>query len=387
MKVVFVLAGFLILIIGGLMLTGCSAFGTRPDSKYEAKLEASPHYDKKAHKFVNRRQQVLDDNRKEAMSFSTFKEWFSKGVDRSPIKPLPQVKPDLVEFMKPSDEIKTIWFGHSTFLLNLNGKIVLVDPVFSGSASPFSFMVKRFQKPALELSELPPVDYVVISHDHYDHLDMESMKFFKDKAATKFVTPLGVGSHLIGWGIEANRITELDWWQTHQESGIDFIATPAQHFSGRDGIHDNTTLWASWVIRTDKHNIYFSGDSGYDTHFKEIGEKYGPFDLAFIENGQYNIKWHAVHMLPEQSVQAYFDLKAKRYFPVHWGMFELAFHSWYEPIMKISEASKVRGINLVSPKLGETIVINDHYVNKEWWNEMLEERKAPAIAEKVVELK
>ena len=377
MKTVLALVGIVILLIGGLMLTGCSSFGTRPDKNYEAKFEGSSQYDKMRHMFVNRRQALLDENKKEAMSFATFKEWFAKGVDRVPTKPLPQVKPDLKAFLEPSDDIKTIWFGHSTFLLNLSGKIILVDPVFSESASPFKFMVKRFQRPVLELSELPPVDYVVISHDHYDHLDMDSMKFFKEKKATKFVTPLGVGSHLIGWGIEADRITELDWWGSHKVSGVEFIATPAQHFSGRDGIHDNTTLWASWVIRTDKHNIYFSGDSGYDTHFKEIGEKYGPFDVAFIENGQYNIKWHAVHMLPEQSVQAYFDLKAKRYFPVHWGMFELAFHSWYEPIVKISQAAKEKGINLVAPKLGEMIAINDQLVAQAWWKEFVAPAQNP----------
>lgn len=365
-----VFLGLMALVIGGVMMAGCSSFGTRPGKEYKEKFQTSLQYDKDENIFVNRRPTLLKEMRKEAMSFSTFVEWFQKGQDRVPSSPLPQVKPDMQEFLKPSDEIKVVWFGHSTFLLNLNGKIVLVDPVFSGSAAPFKFMVKRFQKPALELSELPPVDFIVISHDHYDHLDMDTMKFFKEKKNTQFVTPLGVSSHLIGWGIEKDRITELDWWQKHQASGIDFIATPAQHFSGRDGIHDNGTLWASWVIRTNKHNIYFSGDSGYDEHFKKIGEEYGPFDLAFIENGQYNVKWKAVHMLPEESVQAYFDLKAKRYFPVHWGMFELAFHSWYEPIVKLNQAAKEKGINLVAPKLGETIVVNDKYVSKAWWEEV-----------------
>ena len=347
-------------------MSGCSAFGTRPGKDDEQKFKTSAHYNSEDKIFFNRRPNLVKEMRKNAMSFSTFKEWFAGGENRKPSKPLPEIKPDMKEFVKPSSDIKVVWFGHSTFLLNMDGKIILVDPVFSGSASPFSFMVKRFQKPVLELSELPPIDYVVISHDHYDHLDMESIQFFKDKK-TLFVAPLGVGSHMIGWGISSNRITELDWWQTHGQDGLSFTATPAQHFSGRDGLHDNTTLWASWVIKSENHNIYFSGDSGYDTHFKDIGDKYGPFDLAFIENGQYNPKWKEVHMLPEESVKAFYDLKAKRYFPVHWGMFELAFHSWNEPIQRISEMAWNQGIPLVSPKLGEVVQVTDSYKNLFWW--------------------
>lgn len=387
MKIAFGFIALVTLMIGGLMIAGCSSFGTLPGKEDEAKFQTSLQYDKNENTFVNRRSTILKDMKKEAMSLSTFIEWFKKGQDRVPSQPLPQVKPDMQEFLKPSDEMKVVWFGHSTFLLNLSGKIILVDPVFSGSAAPFKFMVKRFQKPALELDELPPVDFIVISHDHYDHLDMDTMKFFKEKKDTKLVTPLGVGSHLVGWGIEKGRITELDWWQKHQVSGVEFIATPAQHFSGRDGIHENSTLWASWVIRNDKHNIYFSGDSGYDEHFKKIGEEYGPFDVAFIENGQYNIKWKEVHMLPEESVQAYFDLKAKRYFPVHWGMFELAFHSWYEPIVKLSQAAKEKGINLISPKLGETIVVNDKYVSYPWWEEMIKVNKQIAGSQQLGEVR
>lgn len=351
-------------------MTGCSAFGTRPDKTYDEKFKASSHYNQKEKIFFNRRPDLVKEMRKRAMSFAVFKEWFSKGLDRIPTKPLPEVKPSMEEFMAASSEMKVIWFGHSTFLLNMNGRIILVDPVFSGSAAPFSFMVKRFQKPVLELAELPKIDYVIISHDHYDHLDMESIQFFKDKDVT-ILAPLGVSSHMIGWGIDSQKIVELDWWQSHKDGEFEFVATPAQHFSGRNGIHDNTTLWASWVIKNQSHNIYFSGDSGYDTHFKEIGDKYGPFDLAFLENGQYNEKWKEVHMLPEESVQAYFDLRAKRYFPVHWGMFELAFHSWYEPIVKVNQYSKEKGVNLISPKLGEIIQINDQYLNKAWWEEII----------------
>lgn len=341
-------------------------FGSLPNEDAQKKFSQSSQYNADQKIFQNRRPDLVKEMRKRAMSFSVFKEWFSKGVDRVPLSPLPEIKPDLNEFLKPSSDIKVIWFGHSTFLLNLDGKLILVDPVFSGNASPFTFAVKRFQKPVLSIAELPPVDYVILSHDHYDHLDMESIKFFVDKK-TPFLVPLGVDSHLVGWGIQPGRITVLDWWQTHKVGDLEFTATPAQHFSGRDGFHENETLWASWVIKNSKHTIYFSGDSGYDTHFKAIGDQFGPFDLAFIENGQYNEKWKEVHVLPEESVQAAIDLKAKRYFPVHWGMFELAFHPWYEPITRVSKLTKEKQIPLVSPKLGQIVTVNDSYQNVNWW--------------------
>ncbi len=348
---------------------GCSAFGTRPDKVYQQKFTQSQHYNPQEKVFVNRQQEAIKEMRKKAMSFATFKEVFFGGSpDRVPKKPLPEVMPDLAEFLKPSKDIKSIWFGHSTFLLNINNKIVLIDPVFSGTASPFSFMVKRFQKPVLDLSELPKIDYIIISHDHYDHLDMQSMIFFKDKDV-KFIMPLGVGSHLIGWGVSPDKITELDWWQETQVDGLKLIATPAQHFSGRSGLKDNETLWASWVIQSENHKLFYSGDSGYDIHFKEIGDKYGPFDVAYIECGQYNEKWKEVHMLPTDSIQAFYDLKAKRFFPVHWGMFELSVHSWYEPIEIVHAASVEKGFKLLSPKIGQVIEVNDTYKIETWWKQ------------------
>ncbi|OUR95811.1 hydrolase [Halobacteriovorax marinus] len=353
------------------MLSSCGTFGTRPKGAMLEQIQKSPQYNSEKKSFINRRHKVIAEMKKDSMNWGTMKEWLFGGVNRVPKMELPQVKPDIAEFLTPSKELKVIWFGHSTFLLNMSGKIILVDPVFSGSAAPFSFMVKRFQKPALSLEELPAIDYIVISHDHYDHLDMESIQFFKDKK-TKFVTPLGVGSHLVGWGIERERISELDWWDKLEVEGVSFIATPSQHFSGRDGFHDNETLWASWVIQNSEHNIYFSGDSGYDEHFKKIGEKYGPFDLAFIENGQYNLKWRAVHMMPEEAAQAYFDLGAKKFFPVHWGMFELSFHTWFDPIVEISEQAKKRGIELVTPRLGEVISLSEDLKTTSWWEPLIE---------------
>lgn len=356
-----------------LYFLGSRSFGSRPGEDYQTIFESSVHYDKEKKIFVNRRPKLVAEMRKRTFTPKLIFNFFKKGVDRSPLAQLPEVKPDLQEFLKPSPDLKVIWFGHSSFLLNYDGKIILVDPVFSGSAAPLGFMVKRFQKPVVELSELPAIDYVVLSHDHYDHLDKTSIEFFQDKKA-KFLTPLGVGAYLVGWGIDKSRITELDWWQSYKADDIEFISTPAQHFSGRDGLHDNQTLWGSWVIRNQKHNIYFSGDSGYDIHFKEIGDKYGPFDLAFMEVGQYNEMWKEVHMLPEEAAQAYFDLSAKRFFPVHWGMFVLALHTWYDPIERITQLAENKGINLVSPQLGEVVMINDSFKSKSWWKNISKSR-------------
>lgn len=347
-----------------------SQFGTLPSKDYIERFSVSKQFDVAKKVFVNRRPEILKEMRKRAMSIPTFIEFFRPRKDRFPTKPLPEVKPDLKKFLEPSDAIKVIWFGHSTFLLNLEGKIILVDPVFSKSASPVRFMMKRFQAPALSLSELPPIDLILLSHDHYDHLDMESVKFFANKNVP-FLCPLGVSSHLIGWGINEKIITELDWWQEQNINDLNFIATPAQHFSGRDGLHDNATLWCSWVIKSSKHNIYFSGDSGYDTHFKDIGEKYGPFDIAFMETGQYNELWREVHMLPEEAAEAFFDLKAKKYFPIHWGMFRLSIHTWYEPVEKIHQLSLEKNIPLVTPKLGEIVELNEHFQNQLWWKELI----------------
>lgn len=366
MKIALIILGVLAVSVGLILMTVIPVFGTRPSEDEKKKFGQSSHYNSEEGIFQNRRPDLVKEMRKRAFSFKMLKDFFSDGVDRTPSKPLPEIKPDITAFLQPSADLKVIWFGHSSFILNFSGKIILVDPVFSGSAAPLKFLVKRFQQPVLEMKDLPQIDYVLISHDHYDHLDMASVQFFKDKKA-KFITPLGVGAHLRGWGIEGSRITEMDWWQDVKLDGLEIIATPAQHFSGRSGLRDNETLWASWVLRNEKLNIYFSGDSGYDTHFKEIGEKYGPFDIAFMESGQYNVLWKEVHMLPEEAIQAYFDLKAKRFFPVHWGMFKLALHTWYDPIAQLQKAVTEKGVNLVSPKLGQTVIVNDDYKNEVWW--------------------
>jgi L-ascorbate metabolism protein UlaG (beta-lactamase superfamily) len=283
---------------------------------------------------------------------------------RIPKSPLPEVKPDLAAFLEPSETMKFIWFGHSTLLLNLDGQIILMDPVFF-HASPTSLMVKRFQPPVLSLSELPAINTIVISHDHYDHLDKKTIAFFRDKT-NHFLVPKGVGVHLRDWGIEAERITELMWNESVERNGLLYRALPAQHFSGRGLFDRNETLWASWAIKGKTENIYFSGDSGYGPHFEEIGDQHGPFDYAFLENGQYNERWPDIHMQPEETLQAYVDLNAKHFVPIHWGMFDLSLHHWSEPVKRSHEIAKAWHIPIITPRLGE-VVDEDHRPDMAWW--------------------
>lgn len=315
-----------------------------------------------------------DLNNKETLSL--LKKFFLDSASRSPQVKMPEVKPDLNTFLEFSPDLKFIWFGHSTFLLSLGGQRILVDPVFH-SASPFSFMVKRFQAPVLKLNELPVVDIILISHDHYDHLDKKTVKFFRKKKA-HFIVPTGVSKHLRKWGIPLERITEVAWDESFDKNGLTFTAAPAQHFSGRTPFDRNETLWAAWIVQSQNQKIYYSGDSGYGPHFKQTGEKHGPFDYAFIENGQYNVRWPDVHMQPEESLQALIDLEAHTMIPVHWGMFDLSLHHWSEPIIRTHKIAKAWGLSLITPRLGE-VVTRDHQPDSPWWEEMVSETEKEVV--------
>lgn len=291
---------------------------------------------------------------------------FGKG--RKPSSRLPEVKPHLPEFLAPSDALKFIWFGHSTLLLNLNNHVILVDPVFH-HASPMSFMVKRFQEPVLGLHELPAIDTILISHDHYDHLDGLTIDYFKAHDIA-FIVPRGVGKHLRSWGVSSSKITELSWHESVSYKGTKFTAAPAQHFSGRSLFDRNQTLWVSWILEGISEKIYYSGDSGYGPHFRDIGDQYGPFHYAFLENGQYNFRWPDVHMHPEETLQAHLDLNAEIFIPVHWGMFDLSLHHWTEPVERTHQISRSWEIPMLTPRLGEIIDMN-HPSSTPWWTPYL----------------
>lgn len=288
------------------------------------------------------------------------------GADRAPEEPL------LVQWSGPGQLItadstpRVTWFGHSTTLVTFDGAAILFDPMFSSSAAPFPYLGNRFPVSRdFSTSELPVLDAVVISHDHYDHLDLESVRQLSRKTRL-FLVPLGVGAHLERWGVAPQKIVELDWWDSTAVGDITFVATPARHFSGRGLPAANQTLWCSWVALGPEARIFFSGDSGYFEGFKEIGARYGPFDLALLECGQYSENWPDVHMMPEETAQALLDVRGAALMPIHWGAFDLSLHAWDEPPRRLSAAAQARGITLALPRIGETFTL-DSLPQERWW--------------------
>lgn len=292
---------------------------------------------------------------------------FCQKKGREPSKPLPIIPFDSQAFESKNDSMQSIWYGHSVILMRLNKKNILIDPMFGPDAAPIApFKVKRFSDSTLDLIEkFPEIDLVLISHDHYDHLDYESILKLKDKTK-QFYVALGVKRHLISWGIDPAIITEFCWWDQTLFENIKITFTPTRHFSGR-GLSDRAkSLWGGWAFKTEQENIWFSGDSGYGTHFAEIGSRLGPFDFGFIECGQYNQNWHQIHMYPEESVQAAQDAKVKNMMPVHWAGFALAQHSWQEPVERFVENATAKNLNFSVPKIGELFDANTQNDFK-WW--------------------
>ena len=294
---------------------------------------------------------------------------FKKFPRQKPTVNLPSIKTDLHKL--PIDSNVLVWFGHSSYFIQLNGKRFLIDPVFSGNASPIPNSNKSFAGSDIyTAADMPEIDYLLITHDHYDHLDYETIMALKGKVKT-VITGLGVGSHFEHWGFDSSMIVEKDWNESFKaDQGITIHTAPARHFSGR-GFTRNNTLWLSFILETPDFKIYLGGDSGYDTHFAEIGKKFGEFDLAILDNGQYNLAWQAIHMLPEEGLKAAGDLKAKRLFPVHSSKFVLAQHPWDEPLINITELNKKIGIPLVTPMIGEPVYLNDEkQAFKQWWRDI-----------------
>ncbi|WP_461049588.1 MBL fold metallo-hydrolase [Spirosoma arcticum] len=293
------------------------------------------------------------------------RDYVNKSPANVPSAPLPSVRTDLLAL--PDDKLTVVWFGHSSHLIKSKGVTVLVDPVFSGNASPVTFFGKSFPgSDVYSAADMPAIDLLILSHDHYDHLDYKTITQLIPKVK-KFYTALGVGAHLERWGVPPDRIVEFDWWESQPVSdSIRLTATPARHFSGRSFARGKT-LWASFVLNIHGYTLYLGGDSGYDTHFAEIGAKYGPFDLAILECGQYGDDWPLIHMFPEQVVTAAQDLRAKALLPVHWGKFALAYHAWNEPIQRLVESAATEELLVTTPKIGEPVVIGTAYPRAVWW--------------------
>jgi L-ascorbate metabolism protein UlaG (beta-lactamase superfamily) len=260
-----------------------------------------------------------------------------------------------------------VWFGHSSYFMQIDGKKMLVDPVFSGNASPFSFAVKSFKGSDIySVEDFPSIDYLFITHDHWDHLDYKTVKKLKAKVG-KIFTGLGTGAHFEHWGFDPKSIIELDWNEnTIPDNGFTVTYTPGRHFSGR-GFKRNQSIFGAFVLQTPNKKVFIGGDSGYDTHFAKIGEEHGPFDLALLECGQYNEYWKYIHMMPEQTVQAAIDLKAKTMMPVHWAKFTLALHAWDESIVMATKEAQRLAVPIIHPMIGELVDLNDFGSQTEWW--------------------
>lgn len=304
----------------------------------------------------------------EGVAYSTvIKEMlFDKKERVKPIDKIPSVKTNLFNLNIKQDVL--VWFGHSSYFIQLDGKRMLVDPVLSGHASPFSFSIKAFDGAHVYTADdIPEIDFLFITHDHWDHLDYKTIKKLKPKIKT-IVCPLGVAQHLEHWDYDTNIIIEKDWHEKIElGNGFTVNTTPARHFSGRT-FKRNKSLWTSFVLQTPTHKIFIGGDSGYDTHFAEIGKNFGPFDLAILENGQYDRKWKYIHTLPDEFLQIAKELKATKILPVHSSKFALAAHAWDEPLTKVAENAKKENLTLITPMIGEQVNLKDNTQQfTEWW--------------------
>ena len=294
-----------------------------------------------------------------------------------PRAPIP-VQPLTAAALAAAPDASLFRLGHSTLLLKLAGEFWLTDPVFSERASPVQWAgPKRFHAPPIAIADLPPIKGVILSHDHYDHLDHAAVLALAPKVEM-FVAPLGVGDRLVAWGIPAAKVRQLDWWQQTSLGGIRLVATPAQHFSGR-GLRDgNSTLWASWVILAGDLRLFFSGDTGYHADFKTIGERLGPFDVTMLETGAYDAQWPEVHMQPEETLQAHLDVRGHWLMPLHNGTFDLAMHAWHEPFDRILGLAQRHGVALATPAMGERLSLAQPQAGERWWQAV--EAATPAVA-------
>jgi L-ascorbate metabolism protein UlaG (beta-lactamase superfamily) len=290
---------------------------------------------------------------------------------RTPSTPLPVVK-NSISAELDQDSLRVTWLGHSTLLIEIDGMVILTDPMFSDRASPVSFAgPKRFATDLpFEIQDLPEIDVVLISHDHYDHLDYRTILSLQEKVAL-FYVPLGVGYHLRRWGIAERKIAELDWWEERVHGPLKIVATPARHFSGRSLTDRNKTLWASWSILGKNQRIFFGGDSGYFAGFKKICDAYGPFDITLLESGAYNEAWAEIHMMPEETIQAHIDLQGKVLLPIHWAKFNLALHPWKEPIQRLLTSAASRNVSVATPQIGESFNADGNYPQSRWWESQL----------------
>ena len=330
------------------------AFGGKPGGE---RVRRSPQYrDGKFHNAVRTR--TMPDG-----AAGTLREMFFGGQQRRPVGEVPLVPP----VAGVPDGLHITWYGHASTLVEIDGARVLIDPVWSDRCSPSPVVGPRRLHPVPHsLPEVGRVDAVVISHDHYDHLDLPTVRALTRDTDAVFVVPLGIGAHLRKWWVPEERIVELDWDESHEVAGVTLVATAAQHFSGR-GFQRDTTLWASWVLKGPRHRVYYSGDTGYFDGYKRIGEAHGPFDASLIQIGAYGPGWPDIHMTPEEGVAAHRDVRGGLLIPVHWATFNLAFHDWSEPVDRVWREAEAHEVALAVPRPGERIDVARPPEVDGWW--------------------
>lgn len=362
-RILQVLLSLVLLIsVTAMIILNQAKFGQSPKGERLERIKKSPNYKDGEFKNLSETEVMTSDKSSIAVMWDFMT---SKKVNVSPKNKVPAIKTDFNN-IDPSEDV-LVWFGHSSYFLRIDGITFLVDPVFSNYASPFSFINKAFKGTDIYNSEdLPNIDYLIISHDHWDHLDYKTILSLQAKVE-QVVCGLGVGQHFEYWGYSDSKIMELDWHDKKTlKNSVEITATPARHFSGR-GIKRNKTLWTSYALTIHDFKLYIGGDGGYDTFFKEIGEKYGPFDLAILEQGQYSENWNQIHLLPRQLFESAKQLGASRIFPVHNSKFALSDHPWDEPLNEILENNS-NNIPLVTPQIGEIVRLRDSTQTfKKWW--------------------
>jgi L-ascorbate metabolism protein UlaG (beta-lactamase superfamily) len=347
------------------MSSNKSAFGGRANGLRLERIKASPRFDGTVFKNTHGATPGL----KPGTVLPTLSEYLCGGQRRTPSGPLPISSP-LDRWARPVETgLRATWLGHSTVLVEIDGVRVLTDPVWGERVSPMSFAgPKRFHPAPAPIAALPPLDAVIVSHDHYDHLDHPTILELA-RLDVPFITSLGVGAHLEAWGVPAQRIIELDWWEhtTLARGGVTITAAPSQHFSGRSLRDRNRTAWSSFQVRGPKHAFFFSGDTGLTPEYAEIRERLGPFDLVMLEVGAYHPAWGDIHLGPENALAAHELLGGGAFLPVHWGTFNLAFHAWDEPPETLLRLASAKGVQLVMPRLGEPVEPSRVERVDPWW--------------------
>lgn len=348
-------------VLAAVVADAWKALGHRAVGERRARMERSPQW--KDGRFVNP-QPLWTDN------WGATKSMFHASADASPRQALPADPIDPARFATaPASGLRVTWLGHASALIEIDGARVLTDPVWSERASPLGWIgPRRWYRPQIALADLPPLDAVVISHDHYDHLDMRTIVALAERPGTTFVVPLGIGAHLAYWGVPEARIVELDWWDRTRVGPIEIVCAPARHASGRNLLFDrDAKLWAGYAFVGGRHRVFFSGDTGLHPGMRDIGARLGPFDLTMIEVGQYNRAWPDWHIGPEQALVAHSMLRGKVMLPMHWGLFTLAPHGWTEPIERAIAAGAAAGATIVTPKPGESVEPEAPPAIVRWW--------------------